>query len=81
VIPLERFQAYAGREFLTDDEAKDLEQSSRARTKAADRQAIERPNEVGDYNAAFKEDSKWVMANKRNSIVTDPRTEGFHSHT
>ncbi len=73
VIPLERPQANAGREFLTDDEAKALEQSSRERTKAADRQAIERPNEVGDYNAAFKEDSKWVMANKRNSIITDPK--------
>jgi hypothetical protein len=72
-IPLERPEAYAGREFLTDDEAKAVEQGSRERTLAADRQATERPNEVGDYNAAFKEDAKWVMANRRNSIITDPK--------
>ena len=72
-IPLERPPAFAGREFLTDEEAKAVEQGSRARTLAADRQAVEKPNEVGDYNAAFKEDAKWVMANKRNSVITDPK--------
>ncbi|HTM12189.1 MAG TPA: hypothetical protein VL127_04720 [Bryobacteraceae bacterium] len=72
-IPLERPPAFAGREFLTDEEAKTVQQGSRDRTLAADRQAVEKPNEVGDYNAAFKEDAKWVMANKRNSIITDPK--------
>lgn len=73
VIPLERPRAFAGREFLSDEEAKALEQQARERTKASDRQAIERPNEIGDYNAAFKEDSRWAMANKRTSIITDPK--------
>ena len=71
--PFERPQAFAGREFLTDEEAKALEQTSRERTKASDRQASERPDEVGDYNAAFKEDSRWALPNKRTSIITDPK--------
>src|SRR5258708_3431600 len=71
--PFERPQAFAGREFLTDDEAKALERTSRERVKASDRQASERPDEVGDYNAAFKEDSRWALPNKRTSIITDPK--------
>src|SRR5260370_5252796 len=71
--PFERPQAFAGREFLTDEEAKALEQTSRERTKASDRQASERQDEVGDYNAAFKEDSRWALQNKRTSIITDPK--------
>src|SRR5437016_1322657 len=71
--PLERPQAFAGREFLTDEEAKALEQTSKERVKASDRQASERPGEVGDYNAAFKEDSRWALPNKRTSIITDPK--------
>ena len=73
VIPLERPESFAGREFLTDDEAKTLERNSRERTRASDLQASQRPNEVGDYNAVFKEDSRWAMANKRTSIITDPK--------
>ena len=71
--PLQRPQALAGREFLTDDEAKALERASRTQTQASDRQAVERPKEVGDYNAVFKEDSRWALPNKRTSIITDPK--------
>src|SRR5207244_6315136 len=56
--PFERPQAFAGREFLTDDEVRALERESRERTKASDSQVTQRPGEVGDYNAAFKEDSR-----------------------
>jgi len=28
---------------------------------------------VGDYNAAFKEDSRWIVSTKRTSIITDPK--------
>ncbi len=73
VAPLERPQALAGKEFLTDDEARALEKNSRERTKASDFQASQRPGEVGDYNAAFKEDSRWALPNKRTSIITDPK--------
>ena len=73
VAPLERPQALAGREFLTDEEAKDLEKNSHERTKASDFQAKQRPDEVGDYNAAFKEDTRWALANHRTSIITDPK--------
>src|SRR6266404_513118 len=71
--PLQRPQALAAKEFLTDEEAKALEVDSRQRTLASDRQAIERPKEVGDYNAAFKEDARWALPNKRTSIITDPK--------
>ncbi len=73
IAPLERPEAFAGKEFVTEDEARVLEREARERTRASDRQATERPGEVGDYNAAFKEDSKWALANGRTSIITDPR--------
>ena len=73
IAPLERPAALAGKEFVTEDEARALESEARERTRASDRQAIERPGEVGDYNAAFKEDSKWALANGRTSIITDPK--------
>ena len=71
--PLQRPQALAGKEFLTDAEAKALEVDSRERTLASDRQAVEHPKEVGDYNAAFKEDARWALPNKRTSIITEPK--------
>src|SRR5881296_3184693 len=71
--PFERPQAFAGREFLTDDEVRALERESRERTKASDSQVTQRPGEVGDYNAAFKEDSRWIVSTKRTSIITDPK--------
>ena len=71
--PLERPVALATKEFLTDEEAKRLEIESRDRTRASDRQKTERPNEVGDYNAIFKEDGRWALPNKRSSIITEPK--------
>jgi len=73
IAPLERPAALAGKEFVTEDEARAQEKEARERTRASDRQAIERPGEVGDYNAAFKEDSKWALPNGRTSIITDPK--------
>lgn len=71
--PLERPTALATKEFLTDEEAKLLENESRDRTRASDRQKTDRPNEVGDYNAIFKEDGRWALPNKRTSIITEPK--------
>jgi hypothetical protein len=71
--PLERPGTLAGKEFQSDEEAKLLETESRERTKASDRQKTERPNEVGDYNAIFKEDGRWALPNRRTSIITDPK--------
>jgi len=73
ITPLERPEALAGKEFLTQDEARVLEREARDRTRASDRQVSERPGEVGDYNAVFKEDSKWALPNGRTSIITDPK--------
>ena len=71
--PFERPQAFGGREFLTDQEARALEKESRERTLASDFQVQQRPHEVGDYNAAYKEDSRWVVSTKRTSIITEPK--------
>jgi hypothetical protein len=71
--PLERPAALASKEFLSDEEAKRVEIESRDRTRASDRQKTDRPNEVGDYNAIFKEDGRWALPNKRTSIITDPK--------
>lgn len=71
--PFERPQAFAGREFLTDEEARALEKESRERTRASDFQVQQRPHEIGDYNAAFKEDSRWVVSTNRTSIITEPK--------
>src|SRR5439155_24623354 len=48
IAPLERPAARAGKEFVTEDEARAREREARERTRAADRQAAERPREVGD---------------------------------
>ena len=69
----ERPQALAGREFLSDEEAKKLETDSRERTLANDLQKIQRPKEIGSYNAVFLEDGRWALPNKRTSIITDPK--------
>lgn len=71
--PFERPQTFAGREFLSDAEARKLETDSRERTKASDFQKTQRPGEVGDYNAVFKEDGRWALPNNRTSIITDPK--------
>jgi len=71
--PFERPVALADKEFLTDAEAKTLEQTAKERVLANDRQVKEKPGEIGSYNAAFLEDGRWAMANKRTSIITDPK--------
>lgn len=59
--PLQRPEAFTERKSLTDEEAKALDVDSKKRTLASERLAIELPNEVGDYNAAFKEDSRSAL--------------------
>jgi hypothetical protein len=77
VTPLERPMAFAGREFLTDEEARALEDNSKrddnARVKGGAGGGKAGPGGVGDYNAVFLEDSQRVLANKRTSIITDPK--------
>jgi len=71
--PFQRPENLASKEFLSDEEAKKLEVESRERTKASDLQKIQRPNEIGDYNAVYKEDGRWALPNNRTSIITDPK--------
>jgi len=71
--PFERPKNLASKEFYTAEEARKLEQESNERTRASDNQKVTRPNEIGDYNAAFKEDGRFALSNRRTSIITDPR--------
>jgi len=71
--PFERPVALGAKEFYTAADAKALENASRERTQANDRQKIDRPNEIGSYNAVFLEDGRFALANMRTSIITEPK--------
>ena len=64
LTPLERPDNVQGREFLTDDEYKQL-QGQAARPAAAN------PN--NPFPNLFNMDARWVMTNKRTSMITDPK--------
>ena len=61
--PLERPDTFAGREFLTEDEFKDLEQRSA--------RPVANPN--NPFLNLWAGDTRWVMGNKRTSMITDPK--------
>jgi hypothetical protein len=71
--PFQRPPALAGKEFVTDEEAKTFERNARNGALAQDRAAIDRPKELGNYNSAFLETSRWALPNNRSSIITDPK--------
>ena len=77
ITPMERPVALGTKEFLTDEEARALEDNSKrddnARVKGGAGGGKAGPGGVGDYNAVFLEDSQRVLANKRTSIITDPK--------
>lgn len=62
--PLERPDSFAGREFLTDEEFKTMEQR-------AGRPAPANPN--NPFPPLFTGESRWLMTNKRTSVITDPK--------
>jgi hypothetical protein len=74
LTPLERPDKFAGREFLTDEEAAALEKASvedQGRDKRADRGSV--ADVEGAYNNAFS--SFWgtkVVRTKRTSLIVDP---------
>ena len=64
LTPLERPDSFKGREFLTDAEFKQMEEQA-ARPPAAN------PN--NPFPNLFNGDTRWVMTNKRTSMITDPK--------
>jgi hypothetical protein len=68
VTPLERPTALAGKETVTDAEAKVLEKAGNR----DDKHSNGAPGSVGDYNGLWYEHGKTVLANRRTSIITDP---------
>src|SRR5579885_1291761 len=78
VTPLERPAHLAGKEFLSDEDAKNLEvngnrDDTRRDAAGARGGGAAGPGGVGDYNALWYDQGKKVLGNRRTSIVTDPK--------
>jgi len=68
VTPMERPEEFEGRQFLTSEEAADLEQ------RAVERQ-VDRPPRAGDpgtYNQFWMDFGTNIIGTKRTSLITDP---------
>jgi hypothetical protein len=78
VTPLERPDALADKEFISDNSAAILEKNgnrsdaTRGGAAGGRRGGAGGSANVGDYNALWYEQDKKVLANKRTSILTDP---------
>ncbi len=70
LTPLERPEALAGREALSEAEAAELERTTVEQRVAADGTA--RPGTVGGYNLVWMDASTRVDAERRTSLIVDP---------
>ena len=71
--PLERPAAFAGRQFLTDDELAQAEKQMHERGNRDGRRARGTDADVnGDYNAFWDAKRKTILLTKRTSLITDP---------
>jgi hypothetical protein len=68
LTPLERPQEFAGKEFLTEQEAAELE----ARTVAGRVDAAPRPGDPGTYNQFWFDRGTKVVQTRRTSLIVDP---------
>ena len=68
ITPLERPKEFAGRAFLTEQEASALER--RALDDRADRPPV--PGDPGTYNQIWFDPSSKVVPNRRTSLIVDP---------
>ena len=68
ITPLERPEAFAGREFLTDAEAAAIEE--RAARDRVDRPP--RPGDPGTYNQIWFDPATTVVPTRRTSLIVDP---------
>ena len=94
--PLERPDAFKGREFLRPDEVAGVQRATvridekrvkgapctqKLRPGAVCRSADGATGDVGDYNAVFLEDGKKVVSTLRTSIIVDPKDGKMPSMT
>jgi len=70
LTPLERPEALAGREALSEAEAAELERTTVEQRVAAD--GTSRPGTVGGYNLVWMDASTRVDADRRTSLIVDP---------
>ena len=70
ITPLERPSEHAGKEFLTEEEAAELEKQT-AQTRAA-REIDPGPGSVGAYNLVWVDAGTEVLSTRQTSLVVDP---------
>ena len=75
LTPLERPERYGDREFLTEEEARALEQGAVEQNEAADRapaQRTEAGGSIGAYNRFWMDFGTEVVETRRTSLIVDP---------
>src|SRR5829696_7537020 len=70
ITSFERPAALAGKEFLTEQEAAELEQQNAERREANEN--APRPGDVGSYNEFWFDSGTRVVGSRRTSLVIDP---------
>ena len=71
ITPLERPDDLAEKEFLTAEEAADMEERTRQRRAARDR-SIPGPGRVGAYNQFWFDSGTTVVGDRRTALIVDP---------
>ena len=75
LTPIERPEEYGDREFLTEEEARALEQGAVEQNEAADRapaQRTEAGGSIGAYNRFWMDFGTEVVETRRTSLIVDP---------
>ncbi|TDI27138.1 MAG: hypothetical protein E2P06_01045 [Acidobacteria bacterium] len=75
LTPLERPEQYGDREFLTEEEARALQQGAVDQNQAADAAPANRTEaggSIGAYNRFWMDFGTQVVANRRTSLIVDP---------
>ena len=75
LTPLERPEEYGDREFLTEEEARSIEQGAVDQNVAADTapaQRTEAGGSIGAYNRFWMDYGTQVVGNRRTSLIVDP---------
>ena len=77
ITPLQRPEDLGARDFLTEEEAANLEQQTVERNEALDNRAAQRTEaggNIGAYNNFWMERGTEVVPSRRTSVITDPPT-------
>jgi hypothetical protein len=76
VTPFERPKEFAGKKFLTEQEAKQVEDRAAANREKLERHANQ--EEVGNYNQLWRDPGTTVAKTRRTSLVVDPPDGRVH---